>query len=311
MVLFRGTRQAMVQSHAVSGLAYAAVAGVGFGIFQTVNRKAILGMDVYTSTFLQIVVSAVMLGLIVVAGGHLPLLLRAPAPALVNFGISGGIHYFAGWTLLNASQKRIGAARTSPLISTVPIFATLFAAAALREIPSPFALIGILTSFIGVYLIGSGHMSSGTATDRIRFRDMLFALGTALCWSLSPIFVRRGLVDVPSPLLGLFIGLIAAATGYGILMLTGGRFRMSRVGREALGYKVLAGVLVGLSQWARWVALALAPIGAVLSVAQLSVPVTVFFAPLFVGRHVEHVTGRTWAGAAAVVAGSIILFLAG
>jgi drug/metabolite transporter (DMT)-like permease len=292
----------------VSGLAFAAIAGVGFGIFQTVNRRAILGMDVYTSTFLQIVVSAVMLGFIVVAGGEFPLLLRAPAPALANFAVSGAIHYFAGWTLLNASQKRIGAARTSPLVSTVPIFATVVAAFTLREIPSAIELLGILTSFAGVYLIGTAHAPSGTM-QRLRWRDMLFALGTALCWALSPIFVRRGLADLASPLLGLFIGLIAAAIGYTPFMVAARRFDRTGVGREALGFKVVAGMLVGLSQWARWVALSLAPIGAVLSVAQLSVPVTVFLAPLFVGRHVENVTGRVWAGAAIVVVGSIILFL--
>jgi uncharacterized membrane protein len=138
---------------------------------------------------------------------------------------------------------------------------------------------------------------------------MMFALGTALCWSISPIFVRRGLVDLPSPLLGLFIGLVAAAIGYGFLMLAGRRIGMTHVRREALAFKVLAGALVGLSQWARWVALALAPIGAVLSVAQLAVPVTVLLAPLFVGRHIENVTPRVWAGAATVVAGSLTLFL--
>jgi drug/metabolite transporter (DMT)-like permease len=292
----------------MSGLLYAALAGVGFGLFQTFNRRAVLGLDVYMSTFLQLIISTAVLLAIVAATGGLSALLGAPAPAVINFALSGAAHYFAGWTLLNAAQKRIGAARTSPLVSTVPLFATGTAALALSEIPDPLGTIGMLIVVAGVYLIGSEHPGTSASIARDG-RGILCALGAALCWAISPIFVRRGLIDLPFPLLGLTIGLIASSLAYGAGMLVGGRFNAGPVRLDALVFKVIAGALVAFSQWARWIALALAPIGVVLSITQLSVPVAILLTPLFVGRDIERVTSRVWLGAAIVVAGSLLLIL--
>src|SRR3989304_770660 len=80
-----------------------------------------------------------------------------------------------------------------------------------------------------------------------------------------------------------------------------------RVSREALQFKLAAGVLVGLATWARWVALALAPVAVVLALASVSVPTTILLAPLVAGAHVEQVTPRLWRGAILVVAGSVVL----
>ena len=66
-------------------------------------------------------------------------------------------------------------------------------------------------------------------------------------------------------------------------------------------------MLVGLSTWARWVALALAPVAVVLALASVSVPTTILLAPLVAGAHVEQVTPRLWRGAILVVAGSVVL----
>ena len=54
----------------MTGVVWAAVAGIGFGLFQSVNRAALRGMDAYASTFLQLLVSVVILVVasLVVAG---------------------------------------------------------------------------------------------------------------------------------------------------------------------------------------------------------------------------------------------------
>ncbi|MDP9294754.1 MAG: hypothetical protein M3O90_10100, partial [Actinomycetota bacterium] len=48
-------------------------------------------------------------------------------------------------------------------------------------------------------------------------------------------------------------------------------------------------------------------VGVVLALNLVSVPIVLFLAPLMVGRHLEHVTWRVWAGAVLVVAGSLAL----
>lgn len=140
------------------------------------------------------------------------------------------------------------------------------------------------------------------------WRASLFGLGAALCWAISPIFIRRGLEGLPSPLLGVTVGMIATLLAYGLaLLLRGARSNATPIPRAALLFQLVAGVLVGLSTWARWIALDLAPVGVVLALGRLSVPVVIFLAPLIVGQQLEQVTRRLWLGAALIVGGSLLL----
>jgi drug/metabolite transporter (DMT)-like permease len=116
----------------VSGTLLAAASGVGFGVFQSVNARAVRSIDdPYRSTFLQLNVAAGVLVLAALISGDLLALADAPPSALVNFAIAGVLHFLAGWSLLNLSQQRIGAARTSPLLTTVPVFGVVIAAVTL------------------------------------------------------------------------------------------------------------------------------------------------------------------------------------
>jgi hypothetical protein len=52
----------------VSGAAWAALSGAGFGLFQAVNARAVRQLEsVYASTFLQLVLATAILGLIALA----------------------------------------------------------------------------------------------------------------------------------------------------------------------------------------------------------------------------------------------------
>ncbi len=311
----------------MSGALWAVMAGVGFGLFQASNRRASRGMDVYLSTFLQLVIAAVVLAVIALVTEDLRLLFVTRPSALINFALAAFVHFFLGWTLLTASQKRIGAARTSPLTSTMPLFGVIIAALVLREIPGATALAGIVLVVAGVYFV-SGERGvtpdaaagggNGAATDgervvasAIGWRGAIFGLGTALCWAISPVFIRGGLAGLPSPLLGLTVGMIITVLVYGIVLLARGGAPGMRLSTEAVVFKFVAGALVGLSTWARWVALDLAPVGVVLAVALVSVPVTILLSPIAVGRHIERVTPRVWAGATVIIGGSLLLVLYG
>ncbi|MBI2247297.1 MAG: DMT family transporter [Armatimonadetes bacterium] len=297
----------------MSGALWAVLAGVGFGLFQTVNRRAVRGMDVFVATFIQLAVSAVILVVASLATEPVTIVWTAPAMALINFGLAGLFHFVIGWTLLNASQKRIGAARTSPLIGTTPLFGTAFAVLALREVPSSLTILGILTIVGGIYLISTdapernGMGSSQTASD---WTGVTFGLGAAMVWAISPIFIRVGLSGLPSPLLGVTVSMVVSAAAYGIALWASRRPWAGLIeSREVLVIKLLAGVLVGFSVWARWIALALAPVGVVLALALMSVPVVMLLSPLVVGRHLERVTSRLWAGASLTVSGAVVLVL--
>jgi drug/metabolite transporter (DMT)-like permease len=212
------------------------------------------------------------------------------------------VHFLVGWTFLNMSQQRIGAARTSPLLTLSPLFGLAIAAVTLGEIPGAAALAAIVPMMAGAWLVAA------RSAGHIRPADALWGLGCALMWAISPVLTVEGLDGLPSPLLGVTIGMVASVVAYaGALGVQGGGLGVGSIARDALAFKLVAGVLVALATWLRWLALDEAAVGVVLAMNLLAVPVVLVCAPLLVGRHLERVTPRVWAGAALVVAASLVL----
>src|SRR5574341_704369 len=258
----------------MSGTLWAILAGVGFGIFQTLNRRAVQGMDVYAATLMQLGISALVLIAIALATLDVSMLAQAPLISLIYFALAGLFHFFVGWTFLNSSQKRIGAARTSAFIGTTPLFAAVFALFTLGEIPG----------WLG--------------------------LAAPVCWAISPIFIRYGLEGLPSPLLGVTVGISVSALGYAIAFgVRSLRTPPAPIPTEAMAFKIVAAVLVGLSTWLRWIALDMTAVAAVLALSLISVPTVNLLTPLVVERHVEQVTAQVWLGSMLIVGGSLILIL--
>jgi drug/metabolite transporter (DMT)-like permease len=286
----------------VTGVLWAAASGIGFGLFQSLNARAVREVeDVYLSTLLQLLVAALVLVGVCLATEDIGRLADAPGWALGSFALAGVLHFLVGWTLLNLSQNRIGAARTSPLLTMVPIFGVVIAAVTLGELPRAATLGAIAPMVLGAYVVsapGSGPVA--------RWQDSLFGLGTAFMWALSPVFTVKGLEGLDSPLLGVALGLLVSVAGYG-LALAVSRPSRRRLPRSGLVLKLAAGVVVALATWGRWESLDLATVGVVLALNLLSVPVVLLLAPVVSGRHIEDVTVRVWVGAALVVGGSLAL----
>jgi drug/metabolite transporter (DMT)-like permease len=225
---------------------------------------------------------------------------------------AGLVHFFIGWTLLNASQKRLGAARTSPLLATTPLFGTVLAAVTFGEVPGPLTVAGMLLIMAGVYVTVGTRVPAGAAGPAVSWRGSLLGLGTAACWAVSPLLIREGLESLPSPVLGVTVSMFGAAVPQGVLLALRRRRGLSEpMAWDSMSMKLTAGVLVGVSTWTRWEALALSPVAVVLALGLLSVPTVILVAPPLVGRHVERVTPRIWLGALLVVAGSLVLVLRG
>jgi drug/metabolite transporter (DMT)-like permease len=289
----------------VTGVLWAAASGIGFGLFQSVNVRAVRQLDdVYLSTFLQLLIAAAVLVAACLAVGDLPLLSDASAWAWISFALAGLVHFFLGWTLLNASQGRIGAARTSPLLTMTPLFGVAIAAVTLGQLPGAAALGGIAVTVAGALVITDPRAEAG-----VRWQDAIFGLATAFLWALSPVFTVEGLDELDSPLLGVTIGMVFSVVAYAlVLAVAPGQRRSARdLPREGVALKAISGVLVALSIWGRWVALDLAEVGVVLALNLLAVPTVLLLAPVVAGRHLEHVDARIWLGAGLVVAGTLIL----
>ena len=145
----------------------------------------------------------------------------------------------------------------------------------------------------------------------VQWRDSTWGLGTSLAWAISPICIKHGLEGLDSPLLGVTLGMVVAVAAYALLLPLRPRADRSPVRLDALGFKLVAGVFVALSTWARWLSLDYSAVGVVLGLSLLSVPVVLLLSPVLMGRHVEQVAPSVWVGAALVVGGSLMLVVAG
>jgi uncharacterized membrane protein len=99
-----------------------------------------------------------------------------------------------------------------------------------------------------------------------------------------------------------------SALTYGVLLLYRREpFFQSAIPRVAMVFQLAAGAFVGLSTWARWIALSLAPVAVVMALGRLNVPVVILMSLLLVGQREEQVTARIWLGATLIVVGSLAL----
>jgi drug/metabolite transporter (DMT)-like permease len=312
----------------MTGAIWALAAGVGFGLFQSLNRFAVKDMDVYVATFIQLVVSGLVLAAASAVSGSFGLLGAVTARAFFDFGMAGFLHFFLGWTLMNISQQKIGAARTAALVGTTPLFAVLVDAFFYDRVPTWWDVLGITVIMAGIAIISAERLAAESGTVRPsgpwyrKLGDSSYAIGVTVVWSLSPIFINHGLHIVRdaapdssatmSALLGLTLGMIPTVLGYLVMTLLRGptviRASLANYG-QAASLKVLAGVLVALATWARWIALELTTVAIVLSISQISVPMVIILAPLLVGKGVENVTRQVWIGALLTVGGSLVLVL--
>jgi len=291
----------------MTGAMWATLSGILFGVFHAFNRRGGRAFDAYIATFILLAGSAIILAIASILTEDLGQLKGLSFLTLVNFGLAGLIHFYLGWTLLTISQNKVGAARTGALSGTTPLFALFVSALAFNEFLRLPVLAGIFMLVAGVYLISFERNPLAGAGATI-WRDSLFGLGVAVCFSVSPIFIRRGLSDLASPLLGVTIGMGFSALAYGIMLLFRRKqIRQGPIPRDALWFQLAASFFVGISTWLRWIALDMAPVSVVLALGRLNVPVVILLAPMLVGKAVENVTLRVWLSAVLIVAGSLIL----
>jgi len=137
----------------MSGILFAIVAAIGFGIFQFMNRKAGSDFPPILATFILIGVSTLILIFAALVSSDISLLWASPFRAVIYFAIAGFIHFFAGWTLVTISQNQIGAARTSAVLGAMPFFGLLIDLVLFQESFAWQSYLGLVLIVGGVLII--------------------------------------------------------------------------------------------------------------------------------------------------------------
>ena len=152
--------------------------------------------------------------------------------------------------------------------------------------------------------------------ERRRATGYLFALLTAVCWSSSPIFLRKGLDLQPDPLWAVTVGLAAATVPFLIWPVVArptpplpARGYRDPKAKAALWFLILAGVASVGGAVARTYAIDLAPIVVVVPLLQTTGLWTIVLAPPLLGRHQERVTGKLVVGSVLVAGGAALVIV--
>jgi uncharacterized membrane protein len=137
-----------------------------------------------------------------------------------------------------------------------------------------------------------------------------FGILTALTWAISPVFIKEGLKELPSPILGVTIGMVVSTIAYGLFML----LRRNHISKEPITPELwlnqsIAGVLTGLGTLFRWIALDLAPVAVVVTLGRFNIVVVILISAFTTGQYAEKMTWRIWLGAVLTITGAVILGL--
>jgi len=289
-----------------SGVVWAVLAGIAFGFSQLSNRGVNRQTGALPAT--TAMVTAMLGALIVATGvtGEFGELDSMPVAAFGWFVAASLVHFLVGWTLFAVSQQRIGPSRTASVLSTNPVMAALIAAVAIDQDLRPITWVGVIAVTLGVAAVAvtRPRKSSGSAIG------MGAVLAATLMFSISPIFVTFGLDRSDTPLLGLTLGIAVTVPFMHLTtrLLTGEWVRLQR---SMARWLFLGGVSAGFAIAAQWTAFDLIPVGAVVSLQQISTPVVLFVGPVLLSAPRERPDIRLLSGTGLILGGAILVALFG
>ncbi|MEM0057650.1 MAG: EamA family transporter [Candidatus Bathyarchaeia archaeon] len=132
--------------------------------------------------------------------GRINVFMKLPARTLLLACTSGVIGLGVGDTLYMFSLKTIGVSRAVPITCTYPLFNLVWAYLLAGEpITIPVAA-GAITIVLGIWLLTSEKMDKATAKTLKgqNMRGVIFALSTAIAWSISISMINLAVRDAQS-----------------------------------------------------------------------------------------------------------------
>ena len=138
----------------VLAIVLALVAALGFGASAVFARIGLQGIKPITGTAISLVASFTMT-VVLALSINLSDILALPLLAYAWFLLLGVLNFPLGRLLNFTSVNMIGATRSSPLVSTAPLFSTALAIILLGERPNAFIVLGTIAIIIGSILIVS------------------------------------------------------------------------------------------------------------------------------------------------------------
>lgn len=230
----------------------------------------------------------------------------------LSFMAAGVLGTLLGRLFLYSSIDRIGASRTSPIVSSNALVATILGVVVLGESLSLIHAVGIVLIVGGVAAIAweTSHENPDDLSRRELAIGLSIPVGAALAFGWEPIYANFGFAEgTPAPV-GLVVKTVAATLGFTAYL----RWR-NALPDPAVFYTsnirwfVLAGIANTLFLLGYYAALAIAPVNVVVPIIITQTLFVVVLSALVMPERLERVTWKLVAAAMTVVAGALIVTL--
>ncbi|MFC5277447.1 DMT family transporter [Halorubrum rubrum] len=233
--------------------------------------------------------------------------------ALGAFAAAGVVGLVLGRICLFAGIERIGASRTTPIVSASTLVAAVLAVGLFDETLTLPHLAGIVCIVGGVATISWVTASTDPSHDSLREvgTSLLFPVSAAMFVGIEPILVRVGL-DTGTPILvGLTVMMGTAFVGYAGYRSLNERPVPSLFGNPHMRWYVGAGLASTVGLLAYFGAIASAPVVIAIPITHTAPLIVIALSVLFLPERLERITWPLVAAAAVVVVGASLVTLSG
>lgn len=305
------------------GVFLALCSAATFALNNTFARRGVITGSATQALSISVPIGVPMFFIGAAAASSLGWLLDFSLRAYVFLALAGVVHFVWGRYCNYRSVKAIGSNLAGPLQESSVLIALALAVLVLGEAITPLKALGIVLVLMGPALavqigkkkaLGPSSESNLDKESAPAFKPLyaegyLFAGLSALGYGTSPILVRSALENA-SPGASLAGGMIsygAASLVVLIVIVASGQVgEVRKVSASNAKWFCAAGLMVGLSQMLRYLALSMAPVSVVAPIQRLSLLFRMLFSWMFNREH-EVFSTRLLAGTFVSLLGALLL----
>jgi len=298
---------------ALVGAGLAAVAAVAFAVQYLGIRKGTDDGAVADAVLVTLVCNvAIVVPLVIVLHRGALAALYTPT-AVAAFAGAGVVGIWLARVSSFTAVEMIGASRTSPIVASNALFATVFAYLWLGERVTPVHLAGIVLVVVGVAVLSweTAASEEARASPNAVGTELVYPLAAAVLIGIEPVFISFGLAEGTPAIAGLAVMMLAGTVGFvGYRAATGSALAVSR-SDPSLGWYLAAGVVGTVGFVAYFLALEATTVVVVMPIMQTNTLLVVVLSALFLPARLERVTWRLVAAACVVVVGATVVSVVG
>ncbi len=271
------------------------------GITSILAKIGIRQTDSHLATALRTIVVLGFAWAIVLLTGSQATLGQIPARSFFYLGLSG-MTTGASWICYFRALQLGDVNKVTPIDKSSTILTMLFAFLLLGESLRLPMILGMILIALGTWLMIQRQAAVSPASTSRSW--LAYALGSALCASLTSILGKVGIEQVESNLGTALRTIVVLVMAWAIVFAQGKHRQISAIDPRSWIFILLSGLTTGLSWLCYYRALQLGPAAVVAPIDKLSLLVTVLFAYLFLK---EKLSRRALIGLILLTGGTLIL----